>query len=291
MQTRTHGILLFLMATLLFAILDVTSKHLVTLFAIPLLVWARYSVHLILMLVVIAPSMGRQLVVTKHPWLIVIRAFLLVGVTALFQLALLTLPLAETTALVFITPLLVALLAGPLLGETVGPRSWLATIVGFVGALLIARPGGTLAGIGVVYALGAALCYAGYQILTRKLSTTEPPMRQLFYTALVGTLSMSFIAPSYWTSEIPSLWHAVLIASLGIFGGIGHFLLTRALRETPASILSPFLYIQLVWATALGWLVFGHLPDLLTTIGMLIIGASGVGLLLFRPRPASTVGE
>ena len=291
MQTRFHGILLFVVATLLFAILDVTSKYLVTIFAVPLLVWARYSVHLVIMLTTIAPGMGREIVVTQHPFLMTIRAFMLVGVTLLFQLALNTLPLAETTALVFITPLLVALLAGPILGEAVNLRSWLATAVGFAGALLIARPGGALAGIGVVYALGAALCYAGYQILTRKLSSSEPPMRQLFYTALVGTISMSFVAPYYWAGEIPSPRHALLITSLGVLGGTGHFLLIRALRETPASILSPLLYVQLIWATALGWLVFGQLPDLLATVGMAIIGLSGVSLLLFRPRPGVMPAE
>ena len=288
MSTRYRGILFFLAATLLFATLDVTSKYLVALFTVPLLVWARYSVHLIIMLIAIAPGMGREIVITKHPFLMTLRGLMLVGVTVLIQLALHTLPLAETTALIFVTPLIVALMAGPILGETVGLRSWLATIVGFCGVLLIPRPGSALAGIGVVYALGAALCYAGYQIVTRKLSSSEPPMRQLFYTALVGAISMSFVMPHYWTGEIPSPRHALLIASLGVLGGTGHFLLIRALRDTPASILSPLLYVQLIWATTLGWLVFGHLPDLQATVGMLVIGLAGLSLLLFRSRHGKT---
>ena len=281
---RHRGVLFFLIATFLFALLDVTAKYLVAYVAVPLIVWARYLVHLLIMLVVIAPGMGRELIVTRHPWLLTLRALMLVGVTLLVQLALRSLPLAETTALVFITPLLVALLAGPALGEKVPLKSWLATVGGFGGVLLIARPGGAMVGIGVMYAFTAALFFAGYQLLTRKLATTEPPMRQLFYTALAGTISMSFFVPAYWTDDLPSTGQILLIASLGIYGGVGHFLLTRALRDTPASVLSPLLYVQLLWATMLGWLVFGHLPDALAAVGMLVIGCSGLSLVLLRDR-------
>lgn len=280
-----HGVILFLTAVFLFAALDATAKYLTAFFAVPLLVWARYFVHLVFMLVAIAPGMGREIVITQRPWLMTFRALMLVGVTLLIQLAFRTLPLAETTAIFFVTPLLVAVLAGPLLGEKLQATSWLATITGFCGVLLIARPGGVMVGIGVVYALGGALCYAIYQILTRKLSASEPPMRQLFYTALVGTAAMSFVLPVYWGGEMPSLTQALLIASLGFYGGTGHFLLIRAFREAPASTLSPLLYVQLIWAVLLGWIVFGQLPDLPATIGMLVIGASGLSLVLRRTRP------
>ena len=284
MNAKLNGIILFLVATLLFAIHDATSKYLIPFFAIPLLVWARYVVHLSLMLVAVAPRMGRELFVTHRPWLMTWRALTLVGVSLLFQSALKALPLAETTAIIFVTPLLVALLAGPLLGEKVRLRNWLATIAGFCGVLLIARPGGAMSGIGVAYALGSALCYAAYQILTRKLSTTEPALRQLFHTALVGSITLSLIVPTYWTAQLPTPSQALLIVSLGLTAGIGHFLLIRAFRETPASTLSPLLYIQLVWAMLLGLIVFGQFPDLLTSAGMAIIGASCLSLALFQPR-------
>ena len=277
-----HGVILFLTAVFLFAALDATAKYLTAFFAVPLLVWARYFVHLVFMLVAIAPGMGREIVITQRPWLMTFRALMLVGVTLLVQLAFRTLPLAETTAIFFVTPLLVALLAGPLLGEKLQTRSWLATITGFCGVLLIARPGGAMFGIGIVYALGGALCYAIYQILTRKLSASEPPLRQLFYTALVGTVAMSFVLPAYWSGTLPTLKQALLIASLGFYGGTGHFLLIRAFREAPASTLSPLLYVQLIWAMLLGWIVFGQLPDLPAVVGMLIIGASGLSLVLRR---------
>lgn len=283
-QHPLRGVLLFLAALFLFAALDATAKYLNAYFAVPLLVWARYLVHFVIMLVAMAPGMGREIIVTRRPWLMSFRALMLVGVTLLGQLALKTLPLAETTALVFITPLLVALLAGPMLGEQVRRKTWLATFAGFVGVLLIARPGGALVGPGVAYALAAALCYAIYQILTRKLAATEHPNRLLFYTALIGTLAMSLTLPAYWDSQIPTLPQGLLIISLGLYGGIGHFMLIRALREAPASTLSPLLYVQLIWATLLGWWVFDQFPDMLAVVGMLIIGASGLSLAIRTRR-------
>ncbi|HNN46642.1 MAG TPA: DMT family transporter, partial [Azospira sp.] len=224
---RLRGIVLFLIALLLFAALDATAKYLSAVFAVPLLVWARYMVHCVFMLATVAPSLGRELVITRHPWQLTVRALLLVGVTLFGQLALKTMPLAETTALVFVTPLLVALLASPMLGERVSRRAWLATLAGFAGVLLIARPGGAMSGSGVVYALGAALCYALYQIMTRQLAASEHPLRLLFTTALGGTVAMSFALFTHWDGTLPTGTQAVLIASLGLYGGVGHFLLIR----------------------------------------------------------------
>jgi drug/metabolite transporter (DMT)-like permease len=283
-QHPLRGILLFLAALFLFAALDATAKYMSAFFAVPALVWARYTVHFLIMLAAFAPRMGRQLLATQRPWLMSFRALTLVGVTLLGQLALKTLPLAETTALIFITPLLVAVLAGPLLGERVRLRTWLATVAGFAGVLLIARPGGALFGSGVAFALGAALCYAVYQILTRKLSASEHPTRLLFYTALIGTLSMSLVFPAYWDGQLPTPLQGILIVSLGLYGGIGHFLLIRAFRDTPLSTLSPLLYVQLIWATLLGWSIFDHLPDPWAVLGMLIIGACGLNLALAARR-------
>jgi len=163
--------------------------------------------------------MGRRIIATERPWLMGLRGLTLVAVTLLGQLALKSMPLAETTALIFVAPLLVALLAAPLLGEQVRLRTWLATVAGFAGVLLIARPGGSLAGAGVFYALGAALSYAAYQILTRKLAATEHPMRLLFYTALLGTLAMSPALPLHWHGAWPTPGQVLLIVSLGVYGG------------------------------------------------------------------------
>jgi drug/metabolite transporter (DMT)-like permease len=283
---KLQGAALFLTAILLVAFLDATAKHLTAFFAVPLLVWARYLVHLLIMLLGVAPRLGWAIVVTRRPGLMTLRGVLLVATTLFIFVAFRSLPLAETTALFFLAPVFIAVLAGPLLGEKVGLAGWLATCAGFAGVLLIARPGGAVAGSGVAYALCAALCYALYQILTRKLASSEPVMRQLFYTALVGTLATSLVLPLYWTAAMPqpTPGQALLIASLGVYGGLGHFLLIRALQEAPASTLSPLQYVQLIWATLLGWIVFDHLPDLPAMLGMAVIGGASLSLVLRRPR-------
>lgn len=286
MQHKLLGAALILIVTFLFALHDATAKYLSGFFAVPLLVWARYVGNLLILLVGVAPRMGWQLVATRRPGLMVMRAAMLAAVSLLFQSALKSLPLAETSALLFVTPLIVAMLAGPILGEKVRLGAWIAIVAGFGGTLLIARPGGAMTFTGVLYGLGAALCYAAYQLFTRKLAETEPPMRQLFYSALVGSLVMSCIVPAYLDGPRPTPGQAALIGSLALAATAGHFLFTRAARETPAAILSTLLYMQLVWTVVLGWLVFDHLPDLPSSLGMLIIGASSLSIALQKRTPA-----
>lgn len=284
-----RGILLMTAAVLCFALLDATAKHLSQTFPVPMLVWARYTLHCLLMLAFLAPSMRWKLIATRHPVKQVARALLLVGVTGFAMAAFRRLPLAETTALLFITPLIVALLAGPFLGERLRPLHWSISIIGFGGALLIARPGGAFDLAGIVLVLAAAACYSVYQIQTRQLSPTESTLTMLFYTALIGTVSMTLGAPFYWGGPLPGLTDGLLIASLGLYGGTGHYLLIKAFRYAPATTLSPFLYVQLIWATLLGWLVYDHWPDATTLAGMAIIAASSIALALTQRRPSQRI--
>jgi len=279
-----RAIALFLMAMLLFATLDTTAKHLAQTFPVPMLVWARYTFHFLLMLLVLGWSMRGRLIATRHPVEQVLRALLLVATTGFGVAALRIMPLAESTAIFFVAPLIVTVLAVPLLGESVGGRRYVAVLAGFAGVLLIARPGGTLPAAGVAAALVAAVAYSGYQILTRRIARHENAVTMVFYTALVGTAVMTLALPWYWSGPMPDWRQALLICSLGIYGGTGHFLLTRAFRLAPASTLSPFQYVQLVWATLLGWLVFGQLPDGVSFVGMAVIVASGIALALHERR-------
>ena len=278
-----------LAALFLFTVLDATGKHLSQTFSIPLLVWARYTLHFVLMLVFLGPIMGRRLIATRRPVAQVTRALLLVGVTGFVMAAFRIMPMAETTTLMFITPLAVALLAGPLLGERVGRIRWLAVLTGFVGMLLIARPGGELPAEGVILVLAASACYTTYQIQTRQLAATEDTLTMLFHTALVGTLVMSLALPWIWGGPMPTAPEALMIASLGLCGGAGHFLLISAFRHAPASTLSPFLYVQLIWATMLGAWLYGEVPDALSLTGMAIIAAAGLAIAFSeRNRPDGT---
>ncbi|MDP2810059.1 MAG: DMT family transporter [Rhodocyclaceae bacterium] len=274
------GILLMLGAGLCFAALDATSKHLTQTFPVPMLVWARYTVHLLLMVVFLAPSMRAKLIATQRPIALTARALMLVGTTGFAMAAFSIMPLAESTAILFVTPLIVVILASWLLKESVSTGRWIAIVAGFAGALLIARPGGALSTQGIILMSLAAGCYAIYQVQTRHMSVTENTVTMLFYTALVGTVSMSLAAPLYWGGPMPDAWQGLSIASLGIFGGTGHLLMTRAFRHAPASTLSPFLYAQLVWAMLLGWMFYEHLPDLLSIAGMAVIVGSSLSIAL-----------
>jgi drug/metabolite transporter (DMT)-like permease len=228
----------------------------------------------------LAPSMRLKLVSTQRPLIQVTRALMLVFTTGLVMGALRLMPLAETTAILFVTPLLVTLMAGPWLGEKIGWRRWLAVVIGFAGALLIARPGSALSGPGILLALSGAVCYGVYQIQTRQLSSTESTFTMLFYTALVGTVVMTFGLPWFWDGPEPTPFEVLQIASMGLLGGTGHYLLTRAFRHAPATTLSSFMYAQLIWATLLGWQVFGQLPDHWSMLGMTVIAVSGLSVAL-----------
>lgn len=278
-----------LAAMLCFALLDATSKHLSQTFNVPLLVWARYTVHCLLMVVFLGPRHGFGLVRTKRPAAQVVRALLLVAVTGFAMAAFQVMPLAETTALIFVTPLLVALLAGPMLGEKVGLPRWIAALVGFAGMVLIARPGSALAPVGIAYTMIAAVCYAFYQIQTRKMTATEKPLTMVFYTALAGTVAMSLALPWIWSGPMPDPLEALMICSLALYGGTGHFLLTHAFRHAPASMLAPFLYAQLIWASLLGWLFYDQWPDALSIAGMVTIVAGGITVALVERSAAGRI--
>ncbi len=269
-----RGILLMALAVLLFAGIDALSKLLVVEYAVAQLVWARYALHLFVMVVVLAPRRGLDLLATGRPVLQIVRATLLVAATAAFFTGLRYLPLADAVAIAFISPILVTVLAIPLLKERVGPRRWAAVAVGFVGMLVVVRPGSGLVHWAAVYPLIMAVCYGLYQIVTRILSATEKPLTTLFYTALIGTVCASLAAPFYWRT--PGLGDALAMAGLGVFGGLGHFALIKAFEQAPASTLSPLIYTQLIWATIAGFLIFGDVPGPWTIAGALIIAGAGV---------------
>jgi drug/metabolite transporter (DMT)-like permease len=290
-----RSIVQLLAALLHFVLLDATAKRLAAIYPVPMLVWSRYTLHFILMVLFLGPSLRLRLITTTRPSRQIFRALCLLAVTFFNIAALQMMPLAETTAILFAAPLLVTLMAGPFLGERIGALRWVAVFTGFAGVLLIARPGGGLVPEGVALALAGAVSYAVYQILTRQLSSTESPVTMLFYTAIVGTVVMTIMLPWIWGGPVPDLIDALLIASLGIYGGTGHFLLIRAFRDAPASLLSPILYVQLIWATLIGWYGFGHFPDGWGLIGILTIGGAGImiavdGRRATRARRAINVG-
>jgi drug/metabolite transporter (DMT)-like permease len=284
--TRPHTrALLYMMGMVLcFSILETTAKYLSRSYPVPMLVWWRYFVHAMAMVVLLAPRMGLSLVKTSQPGGQVVRAALLMGSTLFNFGALSFLPMAEVKALSFISPLLVTMLAVWLLSEHVSRARWIAVGIGFLGVLFIVRPGGAMLQWPALLSIGSASCYSLYQIMTRKFSATETPLVTFFYTAAVGCVLMSFIVPFFW--HAPRLEHLPLLMLLGLAGGAGHFALIKAMELADASFLSPLGYTQLIWATLFGFLVFGDFPDALAFAGMAIIVASGFYVALgHRPKP------
>lgn len=271
-----RGIALMMGALALFALLDALSKGLAARHPVPVVVWGRYFMHFLVTLLVFLPRHGVALFHTPHPGLQLVRGLMLVTTSAMVVMAFQRMPLAEVTALIFIAPLLLTILAVKFLGERMPAWQWLPVTLGFSGVLFIVRPSGDFFGPGAFLALGGACAYSVYQLLTRKLSAVERSATQSFYTALIGTMVLSVALPWFWVPGAIGWRDGLLIASLGLIAAFSHLLLIMAFRVTPASILSPFTYAQLVWAMLFGWILFDDLPDGTSLIGMAIIVGAGV---------------
>ena len=263
-----------LTAVLCFSSIDTTGKYLSGFYPVPEVVWVRYSVHALLMIAFLAPRIGWGLIRTAQPGGQIVRAGLLLGSTLCNFNALAFLPLAEVKAISFVSPLLVTVFAVWLLREHVTLSRWAAVVVGFLGVLFIIRPGSHMLSWAAFLALGTALCYSLYQIMTRKFSEDEDPIVTLFFSAIVGCVVLSVVVPFMWVT--PALVHVPLFLYLGTAGMVGHFLLIKALELERASVLSPFGYTQLIWVTFFGYLVFGQWPDRHAFIGMAVIVGSGL---------------
>lgn len=282
-----RGVLYLLGGLLLFASMDTTVKYLTASYSVPLIFAVRYGVNLLLLTAVFAPRQGRHLLETQRTGLVLVRGACLTATSLAAGFSLKYMPVAEATAIGYVAPIIIVFAAGPLLGERVGWVGWTAAALGFSGVLLIARPGAGLQTIGVLSALCAAAANAGYQLLSRLLAATERTRALLFYTALVGTLCFGAAAPWFLGDRAPTLLEALLFLLVGTLGTVGHALLTAAYRHADASLLAPLSYLQLIWAGLLGWLVFHHIADWISMLGMAIVAASGVLIALkSRQRPA-----
>jgi drug/metabolite transporter (DMT)-like permease len=270
-----------LLATCCFGCLDTISKYLVAHYPAAALVWLRYVLQTLVMMAIFLPRIGMRLVRTSAPGLQVVRGLMLVVSSVVFVLALLHMQIAEVASIVFLAPIIVALAGGPLLGERVGPRTWLALAGGFTGVLLIIRPGGGAFTWWALLPLACAFLFAGYQILTRKLAGRDDPVTTLFYPGLIACFVVPPLFPGAF--EVPTVpLHAAMLAVIGVLGAVGHFILIRAHALAPATLLAPFGYAQLLVVLTLGWLVFGQLPDGIALVGIALIASSGLALIAAR---------
>ena len=270
------AILLVIGSCLFFSFLDTSGKYLVLHgMAAPFVAWVRFAVHLVFVLVLFRVWSNRLVLKTHNLPGQILRGAFLFSSTVLNFIALQTLQLAETISIAFFSPMLVVALAGPLLGEHAGWRRWSAILVGFVGVLIVTRPGFGGFGAGHIFALGFVLCHSFYVIMTRRMGATESTESLIFYSALTPTLVMLPVAPLYGSMPQGAMQWG-LLAVTGICGALGHLLLIKAYKQATTAALAPYPYSQIVWMVALGWLVFGDLPDGWTILGAAIIVMSGL---------------
>ena len=276
--TRLTGIALMCAAVTCFALLDTTAKYLSLSMGTLQIVWARYTGAFLFPFMVSNPWTRPGLTRTTRPVLQIGRSMLLLGSTLCNFAALRYLQLDEVVALVFSTPFFVAALSGPMLGEWVRWRRWTAIAVGFVGVIVIARPGAGSFQPAALLSLSAAGFYAFYSITTRILARTDANDTTLFYSNLVGALALLPVVPFVWTTPTDPLVIALMVAT-GAVGSAGHYFLIAAHRLAPAAVLSPFIYTEIVLVIALGFLVFGDVPNRWTLTGAAIVVASGLYIL------------
>jgi drug/metabolite transporter (DMT)-like permease len=277
-----RGILLLIMTVAGFACTDASAKWLNQREPALQTVAVRYAGAFLLTACFLNPRSRPGILRSKRPVLQVVRGLGVLGSSAFGFSALRTLPMTMVTSIIFVAPLVVALLSGPVLGETLGPRRVVAIIVGFVGVLVITRPGTSGFQPAMGLAVGAAGCSAIYILLTRLLSRYDAPETTHFYTGLVGTVAAAPLGFLVWqTPTSPSVW--CVMALISVFGATSHWLLILAHKYAPASVLSPFFYAQLLFAAVIGALLFGNVPDRWTLLGGGIVIGSGL-YLLYRER-------
>ncbi|HUL06973.1 MAG TPA: DMT family transporter [Candidatus Acidoferrum sp.] len=288
--TANHlrGILLMLGVGFSFTVLDATAKHLTQSLPVMEIAWGRYLFHLAVLPLFLGGQSLRSAFRSTRPGLQILRSTLLLGSTVFFFVAVKYIPLADATAIGFVSPLLVTGLSVPILGEQVGIRRWAAVIIGFASVLLIIRPGFGMVHWAMTLPLLTASCFSLYQITTRILSRSDSALTTYFFSATVGLAVTTACLPTLWVT--PTFWEWVSLIFLGGAGGFSHYLLIRAFAIAPASLLAPFAYAQLIWSTTIGYLWFGDFPDLWTIGGGVLISLSGLYVLYRERRVAAGKG-
>jgi drug/metabolite transporter (DMT)-like permease len=285
---RLQAIGLMALATVCFAGLDATGKYLITVKDVPVaeVTWLRFVGHVVFSAVALWPFAFKPSLRSQKPWLQIVRCTLMVMTTGFNFLALRYLQLDQTITIFFLTPLLVALFAGPLLHEWVGWHRMVAILVGFLGVLIVMHPGFGTLHPAMLLALIATIGYAIYNLATRYLAAYDPAEVTQTYTPLAGVLLLAPFALLGWKAPQDTTT-IMLMATLGFWGGLGHWFLILAHRIAPAPVLAPFIYLGLLWMSVAGYLVFGNVPTLWT------LGGGGVvilaGLYLFA-RERKTLG-
>jgi drug/metabolite transporter (DMT)-like permease len=280
------GILLIVVATLAFAVLDTVTKYATTLVPVVMLLWFRYAFQAVVTFVLRVRKQQLSLFNTPNPRFQALRGGLLLTTSACAMFGLQHLPVGEFTAMVMLSPLAATALAAWLLKDHVSQRRWLLMIAGLLGVLLVIHPGGQVFSWALLFPIVLVIANAGFQVLTSRMSGQENVYTTHFYSGLVGALAMTPLVYFHWDGAA-LMTHWPLFVAVGFFGTFGHLMLIRAYMRAPAPVLTPYLYIQIAFAMLAGWLAFKHVPDALAWVGMAVIGLSGIGNAMLSAHEVS----
>src|SRR5215471_7808409 len=274
MNRTALGALLTMFAMLCFAGMDAISKWLVADYAVTQMMWIRSALFFLFAWFVVRKQGLRGALGSTRPVLQIVRSLVAIVEGAMFVLAFRYLPLADTHAVAATSPLIVIALGVLFLGERAGLARWLAVAAGFIGVLLIVRPGFRSLEWPLVLPLAGAAMWAGYQILTRLASLSDSPGTSLLWAAVVALIATSFVGPLYWQWPSALAWTLMIVISL--MGAVAHYALIKALDYAEAGAVQPYAYTLLVWVTILGFVVFSDVPDVWTIVGATIVVLSGL---------------
>ena len=277
-RNRQVGIALVTVTTLMFAVLDTSAKWLVQSLPVLQVVWLRFVFHTLLTTAIFMPSMGVSLFKINNPRLQLLRGVMLALMTGLNFFALQYLQLAETGAVQFSVPILIALISAWLLHEKLDAKRWVAICIGFLGVLVIIRPGSNGFHPAIFLSIINAFLYAAFNLMTRRLASSDHPISTQLASAAVPSLLLAPFAIWFWqTPDGLFMWSLIVLT--GLTGGLGHTASALAHRYATAAVLGPFLYQQIIYMAIGGWLVFGQIPDSAVVLGAVIVVCSGLYLL------------
>ena len=281
-----QGIGFAVLALACFATLDTTTRHISASISLMVALWFRYAIQAAITTAVVWLGRGRQVLLTRHPRFQLARGLLLFACSILAFFSLKYMPVGEFTAIALLAPLVITVFAAWKLNETIRPLRWVLVAGGFIGTLVIIRPGTHHFDWTVILPLMLVLTNSAFQLLTSQMTKTEDPITMHFYTGWIGTILASFVLPFVW--EMPADWTVWLqLLIMGVLASIGHFLLILAYGRAPAATLTPYMYAQIAFGVVGGWVVFQHLPDQWTFLGMGLIalcGALGAWLTVHENR-------
>lgn len=269
------GILFICLAGAFFSIMTGSAKYLGTHYSSLQISWARAFGHILFLLAAFLPRHGLKVLRTDRPVMQVTRSALLFTSNLATFFALTFIPLAKAASISLTAPLIVTMLAGPMLGERTTRARVIALLCGFLGVLLVIRPGSAVFHWAALVVLVSATAYAVYQILTRKVAGLESPETSALYSSVVGAFGMLLVIPFVWIT--PHGWLDILLfCGVGVLGALGHYCIAIAFGFGPANILAPFQYFQLLTSVVVGFVAFGEVPDVFTWIGAAVIVGSGI---------------